>query len=140
MKSKEKDDLIFVRLHADENIYEELENVCKKHDVKTAMFVSALGQLKDFKLGYYRGEGDYAPQEFNGIYELLSLSGSVSKQNDEYKFHLHAVLGDEKKNTVGGHLIEGIVESTNEIVLLKSDIGIKRRVIGESGNVELILE
>ncbi len=127
MYSKEKDNLIFVRLLSDEELQDQLREVCKKHDVKTAVILSGIGQLKNFKLGYFKKKGDYSPEIFDKPYELLSLSGNICLQNGEYLLHLHAILGDENKQLVGGHFIEGTVEITNEIVLLKTPIDVKRK-------------
>jgi predicted DNA-binding protein with PD1-like motif len=71
---------------------------------------------------------------------LLSLTGNISKQSEGYNFHLHAVLGNENKQVVGGHLFKGIVEVTNEIVLLKTDIKIKREVEEKTGLQGMFLE
>ena len=118
MQSKEEGNLIFIRLFQGEDIYHELDQACQRHQVKTAVVLSAVGQLKQFELGYFRGKGDYALEEFEKPHELLSLTGNISKQDKGYNFHLHVVLGNEKKEVVGGHLMKGEVEVTNEIVLL----------------------
>ena len=122
MQSKEKDHLIFMRLFPNEDLHEKLVEACKLHDVKTAVVISGLGQLKNFCLGYFKEKNNYAPEKFDTPHELLSLTGTICQQGGNYMLHLHAVLGDEKKNVVGGHLIEGEVEITNEIILLKTDI------------------
>jgi len=41
---------------------------------------------------------------------------------------------------VGGHLIEGKVEITNEIILLKADIDIKRKFEEKTGLKGMIIE
>lgn len=140
MQSKEKDGLIFVRLFPGEDIHRELQRVCNKHRVETAVVLSGIGQLKQFRLGYYRAKGDYAPAEFEDAHELLSLTGNVTKQEGEYIFHLHAVLGDEDKYAIGGHLIAGIVEVTNELVLLKADLKAKRILEAATGLKGMFLE
>lgn len=141
MQSKEKDNLVFVRLFPNEDIHRELRRVCKKHEVETAVILSGLGQLKQFQLGYYKEKGNYRPQEFRKPHELLSpLTGNISKQEGEYSLHLHAVLGDEEKSVVGGHLMSGKVEVTNEIVLLKTDLRIKRILEERTGLEGMFLE
>jgi predicted DNA-binding protein with PD1-like motif len=140
MHSKQKDDLIFIRLFPDENIYEKLEEICIKYQVDTAVVISGIGQLKDFKLGYFKEKGNYTPEYFETPHELLSLEGNVCRQNGEYKFHLHAVLGNEKKEVVGGHLIEGLVEVTNEIVLLKTGFKFERKIEDSTGLEGMFLE
>ena len=133
MQSKEEANLIFVRLFPGEDIYRELEQVCQKYEVGTAVVLSGVGQLKQFELGYFKEKGNYTPEEFEKPHELLSLTGSISNQEGKYDFHLHAALGSEAKNAVGGHLIKGIVEVTNEIVLLKTSLKLKRRLEESSG-------
>jgi len=140
MQSKEKDNLIFVRLFPDEDIYECLKEACKKHNVETAVVLSGIGQLKHFKLGYFKEKGNYVPQLFEKPHELLSLTGNISKQGEEYNFHLHAVLGNEEKNAIGGHLIEGKVEVTNEIILLKTNFKFKRKLEKVTGLKGMFLE
>ena len=140
MQSKEKDNMIFMRLFPDEDVQEKLKEACRLHDIKTAVILSGLGQLKKVQLGYFKGKNDYTPKNFDMPHELLSLTGNICKQDGDYILHLHAVLGDEKKNTVGGHLIEGKVEITNEIVLLKTDIDIKRKFEEKTGLKGLFIE
>jgi len=140
MRSKEEGSLIFVRLFSNEDIYRELEQVCQKHEVVTAVVLSGVGQLKQFELGYFKGKGDYAPRGFEKPHELLSLTGSISNQEGKYDFHIHAVLGNEEKNVVGGHLIKGIVEVTNEIVLLKTSLKVKRKLEESTGLQGMFLE
>ncbi len=140
MQTKEKDNLIFIRLFPDEDIYEKLAEAVKEYNVETAVVIAGIGQLKNFELGYFKEKGNYTPQLFTEPHELLSLSGNISKQNNKYNFHLHAVLGSEEKDLVGGHLIKGAVAITNEIILLKTNLKIKRRLEEETGLEGMFLE
>ncbi|MEJ2306335.1 MAG: DUF296 domain-containing protein [candidate division WOR-3 bacterium] len=140
MQSKQEDDLIFIRLFPDENIYEKLEEACRKYRVNTAIVISGIGQLKDFKLGYFKEKANYTPEYFETPHELLSLGGNIVKQNEKHIFHLHAILGNEKKEVVGGHLIEGMVEVTNEIILLKSKAILERKTEDKTGLKGMFLE
>ncbi|MHC4842789.1 MAG: PPC domain-containing DNA-binding protein [Planctomycetota bacterium] len=140
MHSKEKDNLILIRLFPDQDIFKEIQKACEGHGVETAVVLSGLGQLKKFELGYFKEKGNYVPQLFTEPHELLSLTGNISKQEEGYNFHLHAVLGNENKQVVGGHLFKGIVEVTNEIVLLKTDIKIKRELEDKTGLQGMFLE
>lgn len=133
MQSKQEKDVIFIRLFPGEDIFEKLREVCREYQINTAVVLSGIGQLKDFKLGYFKEKGNYTPQHFVTPHELLSLEGNICKENEKYTFHLHAVLGNESKGVVGGHLIEGVVEVTNEIVLLKTNIKIHRKMEDATG-------
>ena len=140
IETEEKDNLVFLRLFPDEDIYEKLTEACKKHQLETAVVISAVGQLKQFQLGYFKEKGNYTPEKFQDPHELLSLSGNISKQAAGYEFHLHAVLGNKKKSAVGGHLISGRVAVTNEIVLLKTDLKIKRKLEEVTGLKGMFLD
>ena len=95
---------------------------------------------QDFQLGYFKQKRNYIPQYFEKPYELLFLEGDLSEQVGKYSFHLDAVLGNEDEEVVGGHLIESMVEVTNEIVLLKTDLKIKRKLEESTGLKEVFLE
>ena len=139
MESKEKQNLVFIRLFKKENVNDKIKEACKLHNIKTAVVLSGIGQLKNVKLGYFKKKDDYTPDLFKSPYELLSLTGNICRDKDDYLLHLHAILGDEKKNTVGGHFIEGQVSITCEIVLLKSDIDVKRKLDIETGLKSMVL-
>ena len=126
MESIEKKNIIFLRLFSDENVNDKLLEACKQYNVKTAIVISGIGQLKKAKVGYFKNKGNYSTKDFNKPMEILSLNGNICKDDYDYVIHLHIVLGDEKKNAIGGHFIEGIVSVTGEIVLLKTDISAKR--------------
>jgi len=140
MQSKEEGNLILIRLFPGEDIYNELRKVCQKHKVETVVVLSGVGQLKQFQLGYFKEKGNYTPEEFEKPHELLSLTGNISNQEGEYNFHLHAVLGNEEKRVVGGHLIKGKVEVTNEIALLKTDLKVKRKLEESTGLQGMLLQ
>ncbi len=140
MQSKEKKNIIFIRLFEDEDVYEQIKKACKIHNVKTAVVLSGIGQIKHTILGYFKEKRDYSPESFNKPLEILSLSGNICKQNNDYILHLHSVLSDEKKKAFGGHLIEGIISITAEIVLLKTPMDVKRKIDNKTGLQALYLE
>lgn len=140
MQSKEKENMIFVRLFPDEVIHEKLKEICEKHEVKTAVVLSGIGQLKNFQLGYFKEKGNYMLEEFEKPHELLSLSGNIIEQEGSYKLHLHATLGNENKEVKGGHLARGEVEVTNEIVVMKSKVEVKRKLEEATGLEGIYLE
>lgn len=139
MESKEGKGIVFVRLYTGEDLFDSLAKVCKKHRVKTAIILSAVGMLKDFELGYFKAKGNYTKQRFKKPHELVALSGIIMKLAEGYNFHLHVALGNEKKKLIGGHLISGKVNVTAEIVLLKSSTKLSRELDKETGLLALKL-
>jgi len=140
METKEKKNIIFLRLFPDEDLNEKIKEACRIHDVKTGVVLSGIGQLKKAKLGYFKEKGDYTPEEFEKPLEILSLTGNICKQEDDYLLHLHIVLGNEKKNAFGGHFIDGTIGIIGEIVLLKANVEIKREYDDETGLKTLVLK
>jgi predicted DNA-binding protein with PD1-like motif len=140
MQSREKKNIIFMRLFPDENVKKQITEACRLHDVKTAIVISGIGQLKSVELGFFKEKGDYAPESFNATFEILSLTGNICKQDNKYILHLHTVVGNKKKNVIGGHFIDGTISVTGEIVLLKIDMDIQRRLDEKTGLEALFLE
>ena len=141
MQSKEKQGLIIIRLFDGEDLFQLLKEASNKHRIETAVILSSIGQLRQFTLGYFNGK-EYINQDFPEAHELLSISGIISSREDQNdrKLHLHAVLGNEQKQVIGGHLFKGIIESTGEVVLLKTTIKVKRRKDENTGLQALYLE
>ena len=139
MKTVQENNLIFIRLFPNESVINCLLDACKKYQVQTAVVISGIGQLKDITLGYFKEKGNYTPETFSKPHELLNLSGNIIFNKDTYLPHIHVVLGNEKKQVIGGHLIEGFVEVTNEIVLIRSSAKLKRKNSVETGLNELII-
>jgi predicted DNA-binding protein with PD1-like motif len=140
MISKEKMNLIFIKLFPEEDVNDKLKEVCKNHNVKAAVIISGIGQLKEARLGYFKEKDDYSPEYYNKPLEILSLTGNIIKQSSDYFLHLHAVLGDESKNAFGGHFIDGTVSITAEIVILKTNLDLKRKIKNKTGLQDLYLE
>ncbi|MDD5738899.1 MAG: DNA-binding protein [Candidatus Pacebacteria bacterium] len=146
MQSQEKDNLIIARFFPNENVFEQLKNLCLKHNIKTGVVLSGIGQLGFVELGFFKEKGNYTPQKFESPLEVLNISGIISAnekslplhhnevwRGGEYDFHLHINLSNEQKNTLGGHFIGGIVSVTLEIAILKTDIAIKRDIEEKTG-------
>jgi len=140
MQTKEKKNIIFIRLFPDEDVNTMIQEACKKHNVQSAVVLAAIGQLKKAEIGYFKEKGDYSPETFEKNLEILSLTGNVTKDEDNYIPHLHIVLGNEKKNALGGHFINGQVSVTAEIVLLKTSVSFKRTYNESTGLKDMNLE
>jgi len=140
MEYRERDGLIMIRLHQDEDLFEGLTKVCEACDVRTGVFVSGIGMLKQAELNFYVKHGEYASVLFPEPLELVSLTGNVLKQEGEYVFHLHAVLAKDTKEALAGHLSKGKVNVTNEIVIWKTDIPAVRKMDDATGLMALTFE
>jgi len=137
MKSKEKNNIIFIQLKTDEDFYKSLELICEKHNLKYGIVLSGIGQFKKFILGYYK-KNTYLTKKFNNPHELLHLSGNICKNNQNYEFHIHSILSNEKMISIGGHLVRATINITNEIIILKTFIEFSRFLEISSGLKKMI--
>lgn len=100
----------------------------------SASRVTAIGAFERATLGFFDWERkDYERIPVNEQVEVLSLVGDVALENGEPKLHLHAVLGRRDGSTLGGHLLEGHVRPTLEVMLVESPGHLQRECDPVSG-------
>jgi uncharacterized protein len=61
------------------------------------------------------------------------LLGDLILEDGEPKVHAHVVLGRSDGSTVGGHLLEGDVWPTLEVVLTEAPGSLRKRLDPETG-------
>jgi predicted DNA-binding protein with PD1-like motif len=76
---------------------------------------------------------EYQPIPIDQQVEVLSIVGHVTREPGGRNVHAHAVLGRRDGTAVGGHLLEGHVEPTLELVLTESPAHLRRRKDEETG-------
>lgn len=117
MKYKRFDNTIVVRIDKDEELLEQLLEVCKKEEVRLAN-VNALGAIGEFTIGLFdTSEKKYYSTEYEGDFEIVSLTGSVSTMGGELYNHIHMSAGDRTNKVYGGHLNRAIVSATCEMFI-----------------------
>ena len=133
MEYKRFDNIIFVRIDKGEEILEQLKAIALQEHIKLAS-VSALGAINDFTVGVFKtAEKKYDANEFQGYYEITSLTGTITTMNGEYYAHLHMSAGNEKGQVFGGHLNRAIVSATCEMVITVINGTVERRFEEEVG-------
>lgn len=97
-----------------------LTDFVRAHDVRAAQ-VTAVGAFEAAVVGWFDREAkDYRRIPVDAQCEVLSLVGDVAVGDDGPTLHLHAVLGLADGTTRGGHLLEGHVWPTLEVVVRSS--------------------
>ena len=86
-------------------------------------------------LGYFdRERKEYEEIPVDEQVEVLSLVGDVALDPDGAPVvHAHAVLGKRDGSTAGGHLLEGHVRPTLEVMLIESPAHLRKRHDPETG-------
>lgn len=65
--------------------------------------------------------------------EVLSLVGDLVLEDGEPTIHAHVVLGRPDAATLGGHLLEGQVWPTLEVILSEAPAVLHKRIDPETG-------
>lgn len=109
-----------------------LLSFAREHDLADAHF-TAIGGFDHVVLGYFDwNRRDYRHIPVSAQVEALSLIGDITLKDGEPWVHAHVVVGLSDATTRGGHLIEGRVRPTLEVMLDESPIHLQRRFDPES--------
>lgn len=126
-------DTLIVRIDKGEEITEQLCVVAEREDIKLAS-VEALGAVNEFTVGVYNTvEKKYYSNCFQGTFEIVSLTGTVTTMDGEYYHHLHMSAGNDKGAVFGGHLNRAVVSATCEMIIHVIDGEVERSFNSEIG-------
>jgi predicted DNA-binding protein with PD1-like motif len=100
--------------------------------------ISAVGAFEHAVVGWFdRAAKDYRRIPVEEQCEVLSLLGDVAEGQDGPILHVHTVLGLSDGTTRGGHLLEGKVFPTLEVVVTETPAQL-RKVLRPDIGVALI--
>ena len=133
MQYKKFDNTIVVRLDPNDEIISQLLLIAETENIKLAM-VNALGTTADCTMGAYNvAEQKFYQKEYKGAFEIVSLHGSITKNDEKPYVHVHMSIGDKEGNLYGGHLSRAIISATCEIFITVIDGEIGRVKSMETG-------
>lgn len=119
-------DTLVIRLDPDEEIIENLRAIAEKEQIKLAS-VEALGAINDFTVGVFDTvEKKYYSNRFQGAYEIVSLTGTITTKDGAFYQHLHMSAGENSGAVVGGHLSRAVVSATCEMIVRVIDGRVER--------------
>jgi predicted DNA-binding protein with PD1-like motif len=100
----------------------------------TAAHFTGIGAFRSVVLGYFDWQRkDYTKIPIDEQVEVVSFVGDVALANGKPMVHAHVVVGMADGTARGGHLLEGYVRPTLEIVLIESPAHLRRTHHDESG-------
>ena len=119
-------DTLVIRFDPDEEIIENLRAIAEKEQIKVAS-VEALGAINDFTVGVFDTvEKKYYSNRFQGAYEIVSLTGTITTKDGAFYQHLHMSAGENSGAVVGGHLSRAVVSATCEMIVRVIDGRVER--------------
>ncbi len=120
-----------------DEVVEQLLAFAKQEQVTAASF-SGIGAFSDVTLGFFERERkDYKRIPLAEQVEVLTLAGDIAVKDGEPQVHAHVVVGKADGTAWGGHLLEGHVWPTLELVLVESPDEL-RRTLDEETRLPLI--
>ncbi len=114
-------DTIIMRVDPEEEICTQMIAVADKENLMLAE-INGLGAVKEFTTGVFDTRTkEYHANSFQGTFEIVSLTGTLTRKDGEVYLHAHFSAGDEKGNVFGGHLNRAVVSATAELVIRMID-------------------
>lgn len=133
MRYKKFENTYFIRLDKGEKVLENIKAFCIENDIKLGYFFG-IGSLDAAELAHYIVKTrKYTNQFYRQPLEIISLNGNITAMNNEVYLHCHACLSDVNMEAIAGHLKEGVVGATAEIILIKIDDEVNREYDNEIG-------
>lgn len=127
MKFRKIDDKYLIRLERGEKIIESIKKFCADNKINCGYF-SGIGALGEVELGHYIVENKkYSSKVFKQPLEIVNLTGNIATMDNEVYLHCHITLSDEEMKAIAGHLVEGKIAATCEIILVKLDMEVNRK-------------
>ena len=109
-----------------ENLFESILRCADAANIKSAT-ISGLGALDDVTVAYYHLKlKQYQTKLFHGMYELVSLNGNITFVEGKRFIHIHAALGTENYDIIGGHIMDATVGPSAEISIVPLNNTIER--------------
>ncbi len=97
------------------------------HHRLTASRFTAIGAFSEVTLGFFDWDAkQYHHIPINEQVEVIALLGDIALGESGPTVHAHIVVGLADATTRGGHLIEGIVRPTLEVILEESPAHLHR--------------
>lgn len=133
MEYQKKGGLYFLRADRGEEILAVLKQFCEKEQIALG-FVSGIGAVGRIKMGLFKtGEKRYVCKESTGEFEIVSLTGTITRMDGAPYLHLHIAAADESGVVRGGHLNEAEVSATAELVVFPGSGAVGREFSEEIG-------
>ena len=103
-----------------------LTQFARAEDLEAAQ-ITAVGAFESAVVGWFdRTEKEYRRIPVDQQCEVLSLIGDVAVGQDGPSVHVHVVLGLSDGTTRGGHLLEGRVFPTLELVVRETPAQVRK--------------
>ena len=117
----------------DDEVIAGLTSFIRDHSITAGRF-TAIGAFRELTLGFFEWDKkEYKKIPIHEQVEVLSLVGDIALKDRQPTLHAHVVVGKADGTAHGGHLMEGRVRPTLEVMLVESPNFLQRTHDQESG-------
>lgn len=110
-----------------------LLSFAREHDIRAGE-ITGLGAFQDVTLGFFDFDRkDYERIRLSEQVEVVSLLGNFATKDGEVKLHPHVVVSKRDGRAFGGHLLEGHVRPTLEVMVTEAPPHLRRQTDPETG-------
>ena len=133
MKFKKVDSKYLVKVSKGERIVESIIKFCRDNGIKSGAFYG-IGALSHVELMVYHADRkEYSTKTIVGDMEILNITGNVAILDGKHMVHAHITLSDTNLQAIGGHLKEGMVSGTLEVVFTEFKAELNRKFDEDTG-------
>jgi predicted DNA-binding protein with PD1-like motif len=100
---------------------------CTNAGVRGAFFYG-IGGVEDPEVGYYDlVMQKYMTKKFEGLFEIVNITGNLSELNGVPVVHAHGVFAGPDYSVFGGHFVSGAIGGTLELCASDAGGALKRK-------------
>lgn len=108
---------IVVRIQKGEEVLEQLSLLAMKENI-LAGEITGIGASNKVEIGLFNTDTkEYKTTVKEGMFEITSLLGNISRKDGEVYLHCHINFSDASLTTYGGHLVKCFISATCEIIV-----------------------
>lgn len=122
-----------VKMVKGEEILEQIAILCEQEKIMTGE-ITGIGACDKVELGLFNpNTKEYETTVKEGMFEITSLVGNISRKDDKVYLHCHINFSDRNLNVFGGHLLKCYISTTGEIIVTLLHGRIRRKFSPEIG-------